>query len=626
MTIRRTFRDARNYVPPRSLDFLDLRGLPNYVTVPDHCLTKWVGELKADPQDFVVCEPVPEYPGMPAELADEIREKRRFLTIGPESDMPGLRNDSEMEVSWRGRRVNAVALTVVKTGENTWSVTDALAAFLSEKLGRAIHHDQILTSGLKDKRAWTVQTFVVAAVSMAEMRRVDWPTWDQFRHGGRGYFVKDVRPTDRLIGMGDHVLNGFIITVRVPDKSAAELEEYMKPRALALELNGNHMPDRFHRQRLGPWQRMHEEGETLLTGEYDFPGQKSHPFSSNVEALLHRMVCEVSSRDSDAVAAVRKQMQQKWHQYFDDAESALRRVYRKPGFNMSLEYEIVRRFADNDRYAGIAEAILYDLRSRLSLCIGAVQGYYSNWMSDWLEEMNYVRPGDRRRIPLLMSCQDARDFYSQTELGRDGLAMLATTETLAATAMDYFKEYVRVYWQPINAKREELNARKDELLEELDRLEQIGGVKSKRAGVQLAKLEADLMGLDRQLDALDVPDRDTGLSFTLVREMFKWFAPKPAGMTMARPSHKALSAALVMYMFLTPRDRQSGAERNRPPKRSVHAKVEWFSYKCENGRVILQFALPKGSYATMLISLLFDTTDKRELEVSEELDVGGIEP
>lgn len=803
MKVRTLLREPRCFVPAGLLHFLDLDQLPASVPVPAHIDGKrWQGVLKSDAADFLVCEPVREYPGISDELLEEVRAKRRYLTVGPDSDMPGLRTDERLWVYWKDQRVPAVALTMVKCCENTWNIGDRIADMLTRSLGRHIHHSRVLTSGLKDKRAWTAQTVVVVGVTMEEMLSVRWPTWAEFTAERRGFFVKDLRPTSRLISMGDHEWNGFQIKVLVEGKTKEELDEYVGLYAKVLKLKGEHIPDGFHRQRLGPGQDMQIHGDTLLTGNYvpsperealqaltmsltdlsqvsivsgDFSAlptdalvvpvskrgecqsrqvegvlkrvapsayntvlaarrpwtlgetlvvrtdekdagfanvlfaaegarladwvanalesceragfttavlpavqmhdnndalaqisegvrrfyeqgdrnlqlqvaafYECHPFGSNVEAMLHCFACEPSQRDNDEVRLTKEVVRRHWMDNFARAVSEVNRVARRSGVNLSLESEVVKRYADMEHYNGCAEAILYDLRDRLSLGFGAVQGFFANQEIARQIQHNLSTPGDRKRVALPMSCAESRDLYGQSEVGQACLRMLGVTEDLAATAEPYMAQFIAAYWEPIEEERQRLRETikpLDVLWQQMYRIlgtEQRGRLEAQRKELKTSRrplnvqptgpngrletvttllmLEKQIDDIEEQLRQLDAPDRDTGLSFVLTRTLFDLFAKRPPGVELKRPSHAALSAAFVKYLYLTPRDRKNGSARTRPPKRNVYAKVEGFYFTCENGAVTFWFALPRGSYATMLISLLFDTTDKREVSLDE---------
>ena len=559
------FADPRCFIPPKLLGYLELSRLP--IAVPDRVQAMLPGVLKKEPWHFQVTEPRERfYPGMPEGTPDQ---KMQFLTIGPESDYPGLRTDLDLHVDWFGRKVPAVAMTVVKTGENTWRMSDTLAEHIGKQLGRHIPHSQILTSGIKDRWAITAQTVVIVGVSMADMRKVD---WSGFTPGRRGFFVKDVRPTDRLLDMGDHLANGFQIRVLVEGKTKEELQEYMEPRAFALSMRNYWILNFFHRQRLGPGQNLQMKGLTLLTGEWD-PVQKCFPFRSAVEAAVHRLLFEVSHRDNDGVRALRNNLETSWQYNFDDLERTLGRQYKR--YNLTLEYEVARRLAD-EFFNGCCESVLYDLRNRLSLCIGAWQAYYWNQAlasqleSGYLDPDTWARNGDNRSfvqasIPLAMSCEESKRVYRRTAQGQKCLAEMAKTEELAAQGEDYLREYIKSYWA------------------------------------------AEALKPHRERDRSD----NTGLSLKLVRSMFSG-ADVVNGVE--RPDASAISAALVKHLFLAPRDRRSGLEKSKPPRRKAFVRANDFEYEVEDGAVTLRFNLRSGAYATTLVGLLFDTTDPEELD------------
>ena len=560
------FADPRCFIPPKLLGYLDLSRLPG-PAIPARLKAMLPGVLKKDPSHFVVLEPkrLP-YAGMSESM---LQEPRSFLTIGPDSDYPGLQTDQELQVEWFGRKVYAVSMTVVKTGENTWRMCDSLAEHIGKQLGRHIPHSQILTSGIKDRWAITAQTVVIVGVSMAEMKTVD---WSGFAPGRRGFFVKDIQPTNRLLDMGDHLANGFEIKVLVDGASKAELQEYMEPRAFALSMRNYWILNFFHRQRLGPGQNLQMKGLTLLTGEWE-PVEKCFPFRSAAEAMVHRLLFEVSHRDNDGVRALRHNLETSWQYNFEELERNLGRQYKR--YNLTLEYEVAKRLAD-EFFNGCCESVLYDLRNRLSLCIGAWQAYYWNQALASQLESGYLAPdvwarnGDNRSfvqasIPLAMSCEESKRVYRRTAQGQKCLEEMAKTEELAARGTQYLRAYIESYWA------------------------------------------AEALKPHKQRDRTD----NTGLSLKLVRSLFSG-ADVVNGVE--RPDASSISAALVMHLFLVPRDRRSGVEKSKPPRRKAFVRANDFDYDVEDGAVNLRFNLRSGAYATTLVGLLFDTTDPEELD------------
>jgi tRNA(Glu) U13 pseudouridine synthase TruD len=560
------FNDPRTFVPDL-LDYIDLSRLPKGVSVPPSAVAPLQGQMKTafDCSDFIVLEPVGDYPGMP----DSLKGKRRYLSAGPDSDMPGLRTDVEMYVNYCGRRVPAIAFTAYKWGTGTWAVQDAVAKGLSAQLGRHINPRDILSSGLKDRRGRTVQQFVVPGVSIAEAMKVNWGTvqWNAARSG---FLVKDVRPTDKLLKFGSHRSNFFDVRIRVPGKSRAELEEYMLPRVLFLSQHEYLVPNYFHRQRLGPGQDMQRKGYALLTGDYT-PFDPCNPFMNNAEVFLHCLMFAPSGRDSKAVKDLRRQMAGQWQYNFEEMERILRRVHRK--FNLSLEYEVARRLANDAKFGGCCEAVLYDLRNRLSLCIGAWQAFYWNWELHSQIKSQRITPERNATIPLPMSCEDAKRTYRRTQLGQQCLGELAAVERVAAPADAFIDAFIARYWEEFNAEV----ARK------------------------------------RVADPSYRPDRDTlpddlGLSFDLVRKLFGGFSSVDG---MKRPDGDALSASFIRRLYLVPRD-ERGNVKPSAPRRKAFTKAEDFEWSATDECVRIRTSLRSGSYFTTLAGALFDTSDPDE--------------
>ncbi len=413
------YENPQEFLPEEVLDFIDLARLPQSEHFPQNIRGKWLGGLKRSPEDFEVVEPVPDYPGRPENLGNA------FLTTGPDSDMPGLNTGSELTVELRnGVRVPAVAATLVKTRLTTWAAVDWLAKHLSQILGRRIAPQQIHTSGLKDRWAVTAQTAVVTGVTMEEMRRVSWWPYSQ---GRAGFFLKDIRPTDRKVYKGDHLANGFRIKVRVEGKSKAEIEEYINPRIEFLARGNWWIPNAFGRQRLGRRQNLHVVGRTLLTGDHKSP-EGCNPFISAVEAATFRFLFETSDNEQPTATETRKEMQGQWQYNFQEMEQTLRRVYRK--VNMSFEYKIVQKLADTDEFGGSCEAVMEDMNDEFSLWVGAWQAYY--WNRHLARELTAgrLRPGMNAAIPLLMSSNDSKRYYGRTDIGQQALREMDKAEPI----------------------------------------------------------------------------------------------------------------------------------------------------------------------------------------------------
>jgi hypothetical protein len=556
------FNDPRLFVPGL-LDYIDLSRLPGGVSVSPSAVAPLQGQMKVafDCSDFIVLEPVGDYLGMP----ESLRGKRRFLTAGPDSDMPGLRTDQDLYVHYHGRRVPAVAFTVYKWGTGTWPVQDAVAKGLTAQLGRHINPRDVLTSGLKDRRGRTVQHFMVPGISIAEALKVDW-TRVQWSAARSGFLVKDVRPTDRILKFGSHRANAFNVRIRVPGKSRAELEEYMLPRVLWLSQHDYLVPNYFHRQRLGPGQNMQRKGCQLLTGEY-VPQDRANPFLSNAEIFLHSLMFEPSGRDSKPVRELRRAMAGQWQYNFEEMECILRKAHRK--FNLSLEYEVARRLAKD----WSCEAILYDLRSRLSLCVGAWQAFYWNWELYSQIQSGKISPKRNAAIPLPMSSDDAKFTYRRTQLGRKCLAELAALEAKAAPAEEYLDAFVSQYWAEFNAE-----------------------VAAKRA-----------VNPDYRPDRDRLPD-DIGLSFELVRKLFGGLGDVGG---VKRPDGDALSAAFIRRLYLVPTADGSGRKPSAP-RRKAFTKAEDFEWTASDECVEVRTVLRSGSYFTTIAGALFDTADPDE--------------
>jgi tRNA(Glu) U13 pseudouridine synthase TruD len=567
------YESPEHFLPRRLLQYVDISRLPNsslYSSVAE----LWMGTIKRSPEDFEVVEPVPEYPFEGIDVDGLSRghrrnENARYLTTGAATDMPGLKTDFELtiELQKNGPKVPAVAATLVKRKLTTWSAVDWLAKHLSRLLGRPVGVHQIHSSGLKDRWAVTAQTIVISGVTMAEMRRIDpsqWPWTD----GKAGFFLKDVRPTSTKVYKGDHLSNGFNIKVRMDGKSRAEIDEYMWPRVQFLERNGWLIPNAFGRQRLGRRQNLHLMGRTLLVGDYEAPADVN-PFLTASEAAMFRFLFETSGNEKEEATRLREALMPMWQFNFSEMERTLRYEYKK--VNLSFEYDIARRLAATDDFGGGCETVMYDLRDRVSLFVGAWQAFYFNAHLDAELASGRLSPGEHVGYPLPMHTADTRRTYNRNSYGQQCLRELAICNRLAEKGEPYLDAAIRAYWS------------------------------------------------GRPRDSREQPD-PMGLSLGLVRSLFE----NNSQVRVERPPTPALSAALVKRLFLVPRDRKTGEPKSNAPWRAAFVKVKNFHYSCEDGVLNLSFALRSGAYATTLAGLLVNTDEPEEVTVEAETDIEGV--
>jgi tRNA(Glu) U13 pseudouridine synthase TruD len=344
----------------------------------------------------------------------------------------------------------------------------------------------------------------------------------------------------------------------------------MLPRALFLSQHDYLVPNYYHRQRLGPGQDMQRKGYALLTGDYT-PTDRCNPFMNQAEVFLHCLMFAPSGRDSKAVKDLRRQMAGQWQYNFEEMERILRRAHRK--FNLSLEYEVARRLANDHKFGGSCEAVLYDLRNRLSLCVGAWQAFYWNWELHAQIKSQRISTERNATIPLPMSCEDAKRTYRRTPLGQQCLNELAALERAAEPADEFVDAFIAEYWQEFNAE-------------------------------QAAKRSADPgYRTDREL----LPD-ELGLNFDLVRSMF---GGQRTVAGVKRPDGAALSAAFIKRLYLVTRD-EKGNVKPSAPRRKAFTKAEDFEWTADDECVRIRTSLRSGSYFTTLAGALFNTSDPDE--------------
>lgn len=385
------FSNPRNLCPGTAMDFLS----PGEERKPATVKRTW--------DDFLVSEAIPEYSG-------------RYLTVGRESDF----NASELvfPTPYQERRVWA---SLVKHGLTTWAARDWLATWLSQGLRRRISPNQICHTGLKDRRAKTVQMVEIQGVTAEELRRLQWPLSREAESQGKcGFFLKDIRPCTRppLTRKGGHGLNHFRIIVRFDGMSGEALEQYLRPRLQRLERLGYLIPNFFGAQRLGPRQMQHMIGQTAIAG--GFPSREGNPWLSNVEAAMWRFICESTTHESKAIRDVRGRCAGKWLYDFKGMANILGQHFKQ--LNLSTEYKMAGYLADSE---GDFDRVFERMQEETSLWVGAWQSFWWNQvlihkLPHWLLELER---GDestfqaaKKRVPLLMDTPNAIQFYSDPRL------------------------------------------------------------------------------------------------------------------------------------------------------------------------------------------------------------------
>lgn len=352
--------------------------------------------------------------------------QRRFFIYGLSSQ--------ELKLVWQiatppasfvitGIEPGSVKGVLVKSRLPTWGAIEFLCSHLGKLLGRRIEVRQVQYSGLKDRWAVTAQVIVIVGVTVSEMKLVTWYPW---REGKPSIFVKDVHATATRLSQGAHMRNGFTIFIRFKDKTADEIRASVEPRIRNFRENfADQIPNVYHHQRRGVRRNLDRIGRTMVTGKGWLPPAGVNPFVSSVEAAVHRFLFETARFENDETTALRRQMAPKWQYNFEAMLGFIRDRYKR--LNLTVEWNIIRRLVDNDRFNCSCERIMADeeLADKFSLWVGAWQSFY--WNQALAQEMaNRFYPP--KVIPLLSFTREATDYYKRTQLGRAGLAEMRMAE------------------------------------------------------------------------------------------------------------------------------------------------------------------------------------------------------
>ena len=295
----------------------------------------------------------------------------------------------------RNRVFTEVAATVTKTdnGLARDALLQRVRQQLSQALGREIATRDVTLKG---------QTLLcVSRVSAAEMATVNWS-------GSKlGFTVRDVRLNkSNALSKGDHRQNRFELKIVVKGKSRSEVSSYLDPLMERLEQLSYCVPNAVGFQRLAARQLGHLHGYTLVTGDYKAP-KGVHAFGSNSEAALYRFLHETSGRENPAAEQLRHEMEPHWLYDFGGMKQKLGRSYR--ALNMSVEYKIVERLADNDRYRGDFQEVVRSMNEETSMWVAAWQSWWWNHvlvrkLPHWVREAEEASAMRKQVATLECSC------------------------------------------------------------------------------------------------------------------------------------------------------------------------------------------------------------------------------
>lgn len=399
------FNDSRTFCPAPALE--------GYLA-PELGQKRQSGKIKVNRHDFQVSELIPE--------------TGRYLTVGRESDFP-----SEALVFENPHQRQRVWASMVKHGLSSYAAPDWLHNHLAEQLRRPHGSFSVKVTGLKDRRAETVQLIEIDGCSPAELQRLTWPLTPEVELKGKvGFYLKDIRPALRPLHNGAHRINHFQIRVDLAGQSRDEITAYLLPRLERLRMLGGWIPNFYGNQRLGGRQISHLVGQTGIAGGPYKTEKKDEPFSSNVEAAMHRFVCEASPAENPTVGDIRRQCRSFWLYRFDKMAELLERTYTT--WNLGIEFKMASRLA-SDQYNGDFNAVFASMKDETSLWVAAWQSYWWNQvlfhnLPDWTCQMEARNGFDPNKVwlPSLMDTPRSREFYSRLDFCQTALWELDQAE------------------------------------------------------------------------------------------------------------------------------------------------------------------------------------------------------
>lgn len=323
----------------------------------------WPAEHKMTPADFTVRE---RQPGLQCSEA-------------PESDF----ESREALDNSAGR---FVAVTLVKQRKTTPDAVGGVAKLLK------IPNGDISAAGLKDRTAITSQMIVIRTNNLEHVRAHCFPKQENLRR--YGFFIKDARRYDKMLGKGHLNGNQFQINLRLAGRSKADLEAYLEPRVAYLTRHhqGKHVlrvPNFFGSQRCGQRQNNIYIGWEFIT--------------KGLEAGCKAFVCDVvEENDHPRATDLRRKLRAIWEQAENKAaekgEPLGRQLYcwmdmkelldkandGRPAYlaaNMFIERKLIKALMVHLDF----EKAVKSLRDDLSLSIGAWQAY---WFNQVLADVN----------------------------------------------------------------------------------------------------------------------------------------------------------------------------------------------------------------------------------------------
>jgi tRNA(Glu) U13 pseudouridine synthase TruD len=340
-------------------------------------------------------------------------------------------NDSK-----RDRVFTEVVGTVVRMGAVSSAITtresliERARVQVAKALGRELRSDQFSLKG--DGRETRLH---ITHVTASEIAAVKWDTT-------LGISLKDVRIyKSNALSKGDHRNNRFELKIVVKGEHTPDaVQEYLAPLMANLERRSHCLPNAINFQRLAARQLGHLHGYTLVTGDYKAP-DGVHQFSTASEAALYRFLTEVSGRENQAAEQMRRDIEPHWLYDFDGMKHKLQRSYRQ--LNMSVEYKMVERLADVDRYRGDFQGVLRSMSEEVSMWVAAWHSWWWNHvlarkLPHWIREMDDAFAKGHpynplmKGIPVLVDTPQSRTYYGRLNYCREALAQMDKADSFVS--------------------------------------------------------------------------------------------------------------------------------------------------------------------------------------------------
>lgn len=275
------------------------------------------------------------------------------------------------------------------------AVSEKVRQQLNKGLGRQLRFEDV-----KFKDAAGGMKVFIAHANASEVGAIDWPAELGVRLNQARLYKSNA------LSKGDHRQNRFQLKIVVKGEDQASVDNYLRAPLAKLERLSHCIPNAVNWQRLAARQLGHLHGYTLITGDYQAP-RGVHAFGTASEAALYRFLHEISGRENPAAEQMRREMEPFWLYDFAGMKQKLSRSYRQ--LNMSVEYKVVERLADIDRYRGDFQEVVRSMSEEVSMWVAAWQSWWWNHvlvrkLPHWISEMEEAAAARKQASTLVCNC------------------------------------------------------------------------------------------------------------------------------------------------------------------------------------------------------------------------------